>query len=90
MNCSSDGARVNPSACSPAPSTNHRSIYTSRWKVIPRELCKKLRTRRPIRKNKRHSVKDNGGHRSPMPGRSRTAPSTPTTAAPSDISKAIG
>ncbi|MGW5301865.1 IS30 family transposase [Rhodococcus aetherivorans] len=37
--------------------TIYRSIYTSRWKVIPRELCKKLRTRRPIRKNKRHSVK---------------------------------
>jgi hypothetical protein len=32
-------------------------IYTTRWKMIPRELCSKLRTGRPIRKNKRHTVK---------------------------------
>jgi IS30 family transposase len=37
--------------------TIYRSIYTTRWKVIPRELCKRLRTGRPIRKNKRHTVK---------------------------------
>jgi IS30 family transposase len=37
--------------------TIYRSIYITRWKVIPRELCKKLRTGRPIRKNKRHTVK---------------------------------
>lgn len=37
--------------------TIYRSIYTTRWKVIPRELCKRLRTARPIRKNKRHTVK---------------------------------
>jgi len=37
--------------------TIYRSIYTSRWKVIPRELSKRLRTGRPIRKNKRHTVK---------------------------------
>jgi transposase, IS30 family len=35
----------------------YRAIYTTRWKVIPRELCNKLRTGRPIRKNKRHTVK---------------------------------
>jgi IS30 family transposase len=35
----------------------YRAIYTSRWKVIPRALCRKLRTGRPIRKNKRHTVK---------------------------------
>lgn len=35
----------------------YRAIYTSRWKVIPRELCQKLRTGRPIRKNKRNTVK---------------------------------
>ncbi|PFG97875.1 IS30 family transposase [Saccharopolyspora erythraea NRRL 2338] len=37
--------------------TIYRSIYTTRWKVIPRELCKRLRTGRPIRKNKRNTVK---------------------------------
>jgi IS30 family transposase len=37
--------------------TIYRSIYTTRWKVVPRELCKRLRTGRPIRKNKRHTVK---------------------------------
>ncbi|MGI5485419.1 IS30 family transposase [Microtetraspora malaysiensis] len=35
----------------------YRAIYTTRWKVIPRELCTKLRTRRPIRKNKKNTVK---------------------------------
>jgi IS30 family transposase len=35
----------------------YRAIYTTRWKVIPRELCRKLRTGRPIRKNKRYTVK---------------------------------
>jgi IS30 family transposase len=35
----------------------YRAIYTSRWKVIPRELSRKLRTGRPIRKNKHHTVK---------------------------------
>lgn len=35
----------------------YRAIYTTRWKVIPRELCSKLRTGRPIRKNKRNTVK---------------------------------
>jgi IS30 family transposase len=35
----------------------YRAIYTSRWKVIPRALCQKLRTGRPIRKNKRNTVK---------------------------------
>ncbi|MGW0760553.1 hypothetical protein ACWD1Y_29405 [Streptomyces sp. NPDC002814] len=37
--------------------TVYRSVYTTRWKVIPRELSKRLRTGRPIRKNKRHTVK---------------------------------
>lgn len=37
--------------------TIYRSVYTTRWKVIPREICKRLRTGRPIRKNKRHTVK---------------------------------
>lgn len=37
--------------------TIYRSVYTTRWKVIPRELCKRLRTGRPIRKNKHHTVK---------------------------------
>ncbi|MFI0206888.1 IS30 family transposase [Streptomyces sp. NPDC016734] len=37
--------------------TIYRSVCTSRWKVVPRELCKRLRTGRPIRKNKRHTVK---------------------------------
>lgn len=37
--------------------TIYRSIYTTRWKVIPKELCKRLRTGRPIRKNKRHTIK---------------------------------
>lgn len=37
--------------------TIYRAIYTTRWKVIPRELNKRLRTGRPIRKNKRHTVK---------------------------------
>ncbi|NMM92591.1 IS30 family transposase [Rhodococcus sp. SRB_17] len=37
--------------------TIYRSIYTTRWGVIPQKLCKRLRTRRPIRKNKRHTVK---------------------------------
>lgn len=37
--------------------TIYRSIYTTRWGAIPQKLCKRLRTRRPIRKNKRHSVK---------------------------------
>jgi IS30 family transposase len=35
----------------------YRAIYTTRWKVIPRELCKKLRTGRPIRKNKHSTTK---------------------------------
>ncbi|MEW2477541.1 IS30 family transposase [Micromonospora gifhornensis] len=35
----------------------YRAIYTSRWKLIPRELCAKLRTGRPIRKNKKNTVK---------------------------------
>lgn len=37
--------------------TIYRSIYTTRWKVIPRNTCQRLRTGRPIRKNKRHTVK---------------------------------
>nr|WP_245671783.1 IS30 family transposase [Nocardia amamiensis] len=37
--------------------TIYRAIYTSRWKLIPKPMSKKLRTGRPIRKNKRHSVK---------------------------------
>ncbi|MFB7137848.1 IS30 family transposase [Streptomyces sp. NPDC056237] len=37
--------------------TIYRSVYTTRWKVIPRELCKRLRTGRPIRKNEHHTVK---------------------------------
>lgn len=35
----------------------YRAIYVTRWKVIPRQLCQKLRTGRPIRKNKRNVVK---------------------------------
>lgn len=35
----------------------YRAVYTTRWKLIPRELCTKLRTGRPIRKNKRNTVK---------------------------------
>nr|WP_079408288.1 hypothetical protein [Streptomyces sp. 3211] len=37
--------------------TIYRSVCTTRWKVVPRELCKRLRTGRPIRRNKRHTVK---------------------------------
>jgi IS30 family transposase len=38
--------------------TIYRSVYTSRWKLIPKHLAEtSLRTRRPIRKNKHHSVK---------------------------------
>lgn len=37
--------------------TIYRSVYTSRWKLIPRQMSNKLRTGRPIRKHKRHSVK---------------------------------
>jgi IS30 family transposase len=37
--------------------TIYRSVYTSRWKVVPKSLNKRLRTRRPIRKHKRHTVK---------------------------------
>ena len=37
--------------------TIYRSVYITRWKVVPRELCKRLRTGRPIRKNNRHTVK---------------------------------
>ncbi|WP_424810341.1 hypothetical protein [Rhodococcus sp. 27YEA15] len=37
--------------------TIYRSIYTTRWGVIPQKPCKRLRTWRPIRKNKRHSIK---------------------------------
>ena len=37
--------------------TIYRAIYTSRWKLIPKPMSKKLRTVRPIRKSKRHSVK---------------------------------
>ncbi|MCD2158362.1 helix-turn-helix domain-containing protein, partial [Rhodococcus cerastii] len=37
--------------------TIYRSIYISRWGVIPQKLCKRLRTRRPIRQNERHTVK---------------------------------
>lgn len=37
--------------------TIYRSVYITRWKVVPRELSKRLRTGRPIRKNKRHTVK---------------------------------
>ncbi|MGV9668960.1 IS30 family transposase [Nocardia niigatensis] len=38
--------------------TIYRSVYTSRWKLIPKHLAETaLRTRRPIRKNKHHSVK---------------------------------
>jgi IS30 family transposase len=35
----------------------YRAIYTTRWKLIPRELCTKLRTGRPIRKNKKNTIK---------------------------------
>ncbi|MGC4806102.1 IS30 family transposase [Micromonospora sp. DT233] len=35
----------------------YRAIYTTRWKMIPRELCAKLRTGRPIRKNQKNTVK---------------------------------
>ncbi len=45
----------------PTMRISHESIYwnvhTTRWKVVPRELSKRLRTGRPIRKNKRHTVK---------------------------------
>ncbi|PWK81102.1 IS30 family transposase [Lentzea atacamensis] len=37
--------------------TIYRSVYVTRWKVVPRELSKRLRTSRPIRKNRRHTVK---------------------------------
>jgi IS30 family transposase len=44
----------------PAMTISHETIYraicTSRWKVIPRELCRRLRTGRPIRRNKHHTV----------------------------------
>lgn len=37
--------------------TIYRSVYTSRWKIIPKAMSKKPRTGRPTRKNTRHSVK---------------------------------
>ncbi|MGN2638939.1 IS30 family transposase [Nocardia takedensis] len=37
--------------------TIYRAVYTERWKIIPKEMNKRLRTGRPIRKHKRHSVK---------------------------------
>jgi IS30 family transposase len=37
--------------------TIYRSTYTTRWKTIPKQMRKELRTGRPIRKNKRNSVK---------------------------------
>ncbi|WP_245547492.1 IS30 family transposase [Nocardia brevicatena] len=38
--------------------TIYRCVYTSRWKLIPKILAEtSLRTKRPIRKNKHHSVK---------------------------------
>jgi len=46
-----------PVALTISHETIYRSIFITRWKVIPRELCKKLRTGRPIRKNKQHTVK---------------------------------
>ncbi|MGW1998124.1 transposase [Embleya sp. NPDC001921] len=61
--------------------TIYRSVYTTRWKVIPRELCKRLRTGRPIRKNKRHTVKGRWRYRSPTPDRSRSGPRRRRTAA---------
>jgi IS30 family transposase len=35
----------------------YRAIYTTRWNVIPKHMCHKLRTRRPIRKSKKNTVK---------------------------------
>ncbi|GAA1655833.1 hypothetical protein GCM10009733_061640 [Nonomuraea maheshkhaliensis] len=35
---------------------SHESIYRAIY-MIPRELCTKLRTRRPTRKNKKNTVK---------------------------------
>ncbi|GIH79426.1 hypothetical protein [Planobispora longispora] len=35
----------------------YRVIYTTRWKLIPRELRTKLRTGRPIGKSKKNTVK---------------------------------
>jgi IS30 family transposase len=35
----------------------YRAVYISRWKIIPRELCQRLRTGRPIRKHKKNTVK---------------------------------
>jgi IS30 family transposase len=35
----------------------YRAVYTTRWKLIPGELCTELRTGRPIRKNKKNTVK---------------------------------
>ncbi|WP_235877847.1 helix-turn-helix domain-containing protein [Saccharopolyspora karakumensis] len=68
--------------------TIYRSIYTTRWKVIPKELCKRLRTGRPIRKNKRHGVKGQWRSRSSTPVRSNNGRPPPRTAASSDTSKA--
>lgn len=36
--------------------TSYRSICTNHWKVVPRELCKRLRTGHPVRRNARHTV----------------------------------
>lgn len=55
----------------------YRAIYTSRWKVIPREFSRKLRTGRPIRKNKRNTVK--GQWRSQIIG-ARSIDERPTAA----------
>jgi IS30 family transposase len=44
----------------------YRAIYITRWKVVPRELSGSLRTGRPIRKNKRNTVK--GQRRSQITG----------------------
>ncbi|MEX3601224.1 transposase, partial [Kocuria carniphila] len=37
--------------------TIYRSLYISRWRLLPKHLSKRLRTRRPIRKHKHHSTR---------------------------------
>ena len=74
--------------------TIYRSIYTTRWGVIPQKLCKRLRTRRPIRKNKRHTVK--GQWRSqiidarPIEDRPANAEDRSVTGHLEDISRGVG
>lgn len=52
-----DGITVTTPSCGSFTRRSTDRFSTTRWKVAPRELCKRLRTGRLIRKNKRRTVK---------------------------------